>query len=150
MAYDSISKSMRYDRINVLVVDDNRHMRLIIVTILRSFGVQKIFECRDGTEGLLAMQRHSIDVVMTDLKMWPMDGIEFVRKLRSGTCSRSREVPVVMISADATLARITEARDASVDQFLAKPFSPRRLVQALHHAILYPRPNVVYVEVVID
>jgi CheY-like chemotaxis protein len=54
------------------------------------------------------------------------------------------------LSLSASYAAGPAARDASVDQFLAKPFSPRRLVQALHHAILYPRPNVVYVEVVID
>ncbi|MFN9848676.1 MAG: response regulator transcription factor, partial [Alphaproteobacteria bacterium] len=73
---------MRYDLLNILLVDDNHNMRLLLAEILRAIGVTRIFEAKDGAEGLKMMRDYPIDVVMTDLSMQPMDGIEFVRLLR--------------------------------------------------------------------
>ncbi len=71
------------------------------------------------------MRDHPIDVVMTDLSMQPLDGIDFVRLLRNSPDSPNQIAPVIMITGHSTFARVNEARDAGVCEFLAKPLTAR-------------------------
>ncbi len=131
---------VRYDLLKILLVDDNQNMRLLLAEILRAIGVTRIFEAKDGAEGLKMMRDYPIDVVMTDLSMQPMDGIEFVRLLRNSPDSSNRMAPVVMITGHSTYVRVSEARDAGVTEFLAKPLTARGVVERLHQAIENKRP----------
>jgi two-component system chemotaxis response regulator CheY len=133
---------MRYDLLKVLLVDDNRYARLLLAEMLRAVGVVEIFEAADGAEGLALMQASPIDLVITDLSMRPMDGIDFVKLLRTSPDSPNQFVPVIMITGHATMARLNEARDAGVNEFMAKPFTPRAMLQRLQLAIQQPRPFV--------
>ena len=133
---------MRYDLLKVLLVDDNRYARALLAEILRAVGVQEIFEAIDGADGLAQMQAAPIDVVFTDLSMAPMDGIDFVRLLRTSPDSPNQFAPVIMVTGQATRARLDAARDAGVTEFVAKPFTPRAVLQRLHQAIEQPRPFV--------
>lgn len=131
---------VRYDLLKILLVDDNQYMRLLLAEILRAVGVTRIHEANDGAEGLKMMRDFPIDVVMTDLSMQPMDGIEFVKLLRNSPESPNRMAPVVMITGHSTYARVNEARDAGVTEFLAKPLTARGVVERLHQAIDNKRP----------
>ena len=133
---------MRYDLLKILVVDDNHYVRVLVISILRAIGVQKIYEANDGAEGLQMMRDRDIDIIMTDLSMQPLDGIDFVRLLRNSPDSPNRMVPVIMVTGHSTLSRITEARDAGVNEFLAKPLAARGVIERLHQAIDNPRPYV--------
>jgi len=133
---------MRYDLLKVLLVDDNRYARALLAEILRAVGVREIFEAVDGADGLAQMQATPIDVVITDLSMAPMDGIDFVRLLRTSPDSPNQFAPVIMVTGQATRARLDAARDAGVTEFVAKPFTPRAVLQRLHLAIEQPRPFV--------
>jgi CheY-like chemotaxis protein len=133
---------VRYDLLQILVVDDNHYIRILLTEILRSIGVQRIHEATDGAEGLQMMRDHDIDIVMTDLSMQPLDGIDFVRLLRNSPDSPNKMAPVIMITAHSTLARVHEARDAGVNEFLAKPLTARGVIERLHQAIEHPRPYV--------
>jgi CheY-like chemotaxis protein len=126
---------VRYDLLKILLVDDNQYMRLLLAEILRAIGVTHIYEAKDGAEGLKMMRDHPIDVVMTDLSMQPMDGIEFVKLLRNSPESPNRMAPVVMITGHSTYIRVNEARDAGVTEFMAKPITARGVVERLHQAI---------------
>ena len=130
---------MRYDQLTVLVVDDSRHTRVLLAEILRALGVSRILEASDGSEGLKQASTTLLDLVITDLSMQPMDGLDFVRLLRRSPDTPNQSVPVVMITGQATLARVNEARDAGVSEFLAKPFNARDVVRRLHQAIERPR-----------
>jgi len=131
---------VRYDLLNILVVDDNHYIRILLTEILRAIGVTRIHEATDGAEGLQMMRDHDIDVVMTDLSMQPLDGIDFVRLLRNSPDSPNKMAPIIMITGHSTLQRVHEARDAGVDEFLAKPLTARGVIQRLHQAIEHPRP----------
>lgn len=131
---------MRYNLLKILLVDDNQFMRALLVEILRAIGVQHIYEANDGAEGLQMMRDHAIDVVMTDLSMQPLDGIDFVRLLRNSPDSPNQMAPVIMITAHSTLARVHEARDAGVSEFLTKPLAARGVIERLHQAVEHPRP----------
>lgn len=130
---------MRYDLLRILLVDDNHYMRLLLGEILRAIGVHYIYEAHDGAEGLQMMRDHKIDVVMTDLSMQPLDGIDFVRLLRNSPDSPDQLAPVIMITGHSTFARVNEARDAGVSEFLTKPLTARGVVERLHQAVEFPR-----------
>jgi CheY-like chemotaxis protein len=133
---------VRYDLLKILLVDDNHYMRVLLAEILRAIGVIQIYEANDGAEGLQMMRDHPIDIVMTDLSMQPLDGIDFVRLLRNSPDSPNQLAPVIMITGHSTFARVNEARDAGVSEFLAKPLTARGVVERLHQAIEHPRPFV--------
>ena len=129
---------MRYDLLKVLLVDDNHHMRMLLTEILRALGVRQIFEASDGGEGLQAIRHNLIDIIMTDLAMQPLDGIDFVRLLRK-TPGPSQMTPVIMITGHSTLQRVHEARDAGVNEFLAKPLTARGVLGRVALVIDNPR-----------
>lgn len=129
---------LRYDLLKVLLVDDNHHMRVLLTEILRALGVRHIFEASDGAEGLQAIRHNPVDIIMTDLSMQPLDGIDFVRLLRR-TPGHSQMTPVIMITGHSTLQRVHEARDAGVNEFLAKPLTARGVLGRVALVIDHPR-----------
>ena len=133
---------MRYDLLKILLVDDNHYMRVLLAEILRAIGVKEIYEANDGAEGLQMMRDHSVDIVMTDLSMQPLDGIDFVRLLRQSPDSPTPLCPVIMITGHSTVARVNEARDAGVNEFLAKPLTARGVIERIHQVVENPRTYV--------
>ena len=131
---------MRFELLKILLVDDNHHMRVLLTEILRAIGVKQIYEANDGAEALALMRGHAIDIVMTDLSMQPMDGIDFVRLLRNSPDSPNQMCPVIMITGHSTQRRVTEARDAGVNEFLAKPLTARGVLDRIGMVIDHPRP----------
>jgi two-component system chemotaxis response regulator CheY len=133
---------LRFELLRILVVDDNHHMRVLLTEILRAIGVRHVYEVADGTEALLAMRRQPMDMVITDLAMAPMDGIDFVRLLRNAADSPNTLCPVLMVSGHSSSRRVAEARDAGVNEFLAKPVTARGVLERVVEMIDHPRPYV--------
>jgi two-component system chemotaxis response regulator CheY len=131
---------LRYELLKILLVDDNHYMRVLLGEILRAIGVQHIFEANDGAEALQAMRKSPVDIVMTDLSMQPLDGIDFVRLLRNSPDSPNPMVPVIMITGHSTMQRVNEAREAGVNEFLAKPLTARGVIERLTQVVENPRP----------
>lgn len=129
---------MRLDRVKILIVDDNEHGRTLLAQMLRALGARHLVEASNGEEALAAVHEHEIDIVLTDLVMSPIDGFAFVRALR--TESPRPRIPVIMISGHSTLRTISEARDAGVNEFLAKPLSASGLVERLQRVVLHAKP----------
>jgi len=132
--------SVRFDLLKILLVDDNHHMRVLIGEILRAIGVRAVFEATDGAEALTIMRQHPVDMVMTDLAMEPLDGIDFVRLLRNSPDSPNQMCPVIMITGHSTQKRVQEARDAGVTEFLAKPVTARGVIDRITRIVEHPRP----------
>lgn len=133
---------MRYDLLKILLVDDNHHMRVLLSEILKAIGVRQIYEAADGAQGLQMMRNHSVDMVMTDLSMQPLDGIDFVRLMRRSPDSPNQMCPVIMITGHSTMSRVAEARDAGVNEFLTKPLTARGVVERIGQIVNHPRPFV--------
>ena len=128
---------MRYELLRILLVDDNQHMRVLLTEILRAIGVVHIHEGADGAEGLQQLRNHAIDIVMTDLSMQPLDGIDFVRLLRNSPDSPNQMIPVIMITGHSTMRRVAEA-----NEFLAKPLTARGVLERLNRIVEHPRPYI--------
>lgn len=114
-------------------------MRALLTAILRAIGVKNIFEASDGAEALQALRSHDFDLIMTDLQMEPLDGIDFVRLLRNSPDSPCPMVPVIMITGHSTMRRVAEARDVGVTEFLSKPVTARGVLQRIGLVIDHPR-----------
>lgn len=132
----------RLDRLTALVVDDNQHMRSLVRTILESLGVSQILEARDGAHALEKMGQTQIDLLIVDWNMEPMDGLALTRHLRTSADSPDQFVPVIMLSGHTERARVMQARDAGVTEFMAKPVSARSLYARIVSIIENPRPFV--------
>ncbi len=133
---------MRFELLNILLVDDNHHMRVLLTEILRAIGVRQVLEANDGAEALQIMRVHQIDIIMTDLAMQPLDGLDFVRKLRNAPESPNPMAPVIMITGHSTQRRVREARDVGVNEFLSKPVTARGVLERIGRVVDSPRPFV--------
>lgn len=74
---------MNLTKARILIVEDDRLMRSLIVNGLRQLGIQDVHECDDGTGGLLSASKLQPDLILTDIHMEPMNGLEFVKQLRA-------------------------------------------------------------------
>jgi CheY-like chemotaxis protein len=133
---------VRFDLLKILLVDDNHHMRVLLTEILRAIGVQQVIEATDGAEALQQMRQHQVDIIMSDLAMQPLDGIDFVRLLRNSPDSPNPMAPVIMITGHSTLKRVNEARDAGVNEFLSKPVTAKGVLDRIGRVVDNPRPFV--------
>jgi len=126
----------------ILLVDDNHHMRVLLTEILRAIGVRQVYEANDGAEALQVMRTHQIDIIMSDLAMQPLDGIDFVRLLRNSPDSPNPMAPVIMITGHSTHKRVNEARDVGVNEFLSKPVTAKGVLDRISRVVENPRPFV--------
>jgi len=126
----------------VLVVEDNAFMLRLFARLMRDLGFGSVLTAHDGLSALAAMRTASVDLVVCDYSMAPMDGLEFVRLVRRGSASPNPDVPVIMVTAHAELFRIQAARDAGIDDVLVKPVSSERLYGRIRAVLANPRPFV--------
>jgi two-component system, chemotaxis family, chemotaxis protein CheY len=133
---------LRFELLKILLVDDNHHMRVLLTEILRAIGVRDVFEATDGAEALKSLRANPIDIIMTDLAMQPLDGIDFVRLLRNSPESPNPMAPVIMITGHSTHRRVQEARDVGVNEFLSKPVTARGVLSRIGQVVDNPRPFV--------
>ena len=132
----------KFDRLKVLVVDDNAHMRKLVTTILQAFGVLQIQEAEDGQRAWAALREFNPDVVVVDWVMEGMSGIELVQMMRSNPQAPNPFVPVIMLTGYTSLDRVMRARDAGINEFIAKPVSVKTMMSRLVAVIEHPRPYV--------
>jgi two-component system chemotaxis response regulator CheY len=115
----------------VLIVDDSATTRCLIGRTLRIGGlnVDCIVEASDGSEALAVVRAQRVDLVLTDLNMPGFDGIALTRTLRKDPLTR--DIPVVVISADPSPVHARVLADAGVRAFIRKPFTPEMLRNTL-------------------
>jgi two-component system, chemotaxis family, chemotaxis protein CheY len=138
-----MSGGYRFERLKVLVVDDNAHMRKLVVAILRAFGVVEIFEASDGERAWTLLRQGNPDVIVLDWMLeGEMSGLDFTRKLRNAQDSPNPFVPIIMLTGHTHIDHVRQARDAGVNEFLAKPVSVSAVLMRLISVIEHPRPYV--------
>jgi two-component system, chemotaxis family, chemotaxis protein CheY len=121
--------------ISVMIVDDSAVMRGFIrrVLTLAGFEVSECLEASNGEEALAGLEGHSVDVILTDINMPKMNGEELLRRLE--TDARLRSVPTLVISTDATKARILKMLSLGAQGYMTKPFSPEALREELERVL---------------
>lgn len=122
-------------RLSVLVVDDSEPMQKLLQVLLTGYGATQITQAGNGVEALAILKETAFDLIITDLAMRPMDGMEFSRRLRTPGSHVSPDVPVLMITAHSDLPTIKAALDAGVSEFLVKPIAAASLYRQIDKAL---------------
>ena len=114
-------------KLKVLIVDDSSVMRKIVERSLRQAGLDlsEVLEASNGAEALVEVQKGAVDMILSDINMPVMDGLEFLKNL-SGV-EAAKGVPVVMITTEGSEARVVEALSAGAKGYLRKPFTPEQV-----------------------
>lgn len=113
--------------LNVLVVDDSDVIRTMILKTLRlaDVPVGSAFEAANGREALAVVDSNWVDLVVADINMPVMDGVEMLRRLRADT--RHAELPVIVVTTEGSIERVAELESAGVSAYVRKPFTPETI-----------------------
>jgi len=128
--------------LQVLLVDDNQHMRAITSAVLQSAGVRRVREASDGGAALEILREHAIDLAIVDFNMFPLDGVEFTRLVRNSPDTTNPYLPIIMMTGHSEKSRVYEARDAGVTEFVVKPITAKAILDRIQAVIFRPRPFV--------
>jgi DNA-binding NtrC family response regulator len=117
------------NKARVLIVDDDHEMRVSLAHLLDSAG-HDTQVAKSAAEGLALLNSYGPDVILSDVRMPEMDGLEFQQKVRDAS-----RVPVILISAHGDIPMAVNALQEGAYSFVEKPFEPRRLLGILKNAI---------------
>lgn len=134
-----MSDGVHYDRLRLLIVDDNHHMRILLAEVLRAIGVRQIEEAGDGGHAMALLRDQTFDVIIADLIMPGSGGLEFIRQLRA-TEGPNQMSPVIVVSGQSTGQAVRDARDVGTNEFLTKPIAVRPVLERLHAVLTHARP----------
>ncbi len=135
-----MSDKYNFSSFSVLIIDDNRFIRAMVVDLCRSFGFRTVMDVEDAPTALSLMRQMPFDFVICDWEMQPLDGHDFVKMIRTAKDSPNRFLPIIMLTGHTEVQRVYEARDAGVTEFLAKPISAKTLLTRFCTVIDKPRP----------
>jgi two-component system chemotaxis response regulator CheY len=112
------------ENIRALIVDDSAVMRKIVERSLRQagLGLAQVLEAGNGAEALAAVEANQVDLILCDINMPVMDGLEFVKKLAG--MDNAKGVPVVMITTEGSEGHVVQALSAGARGYIRKPFTP--------------------------
>lgn len=112
------------DNVRALIVDDSSVMRKIVERSLRQAGlaIAEVIEASNGAEALAAIESHEVDLILCDINMPVMDGLEFVKQLSQ--MPKGKGIPVVMITTEGSEGHVVQALSAGARGYIRKPFTP--------------------------
>lgn len=115
---------------NILIVDDSATMRKIIMRGLRQAGIENadFKEAGDGLEGMKAMESTTFDLILSDVNMPNMNGLDFVKAVKE---KMPTPPPIVMITTEGSEEVIKEAMSRGAKGYLKKPFTPDKIQEVI-------------------
>jgi two-component system chemotaxis response regulator CheY len=110
--------------IRALIIDDSSVMLKIVERSLRQAGINltQVLEAGNGAEALGVLQESKVDLILCDINMPVMDGLEFVKQLAG--VENGKGVPVVMITTEGSESHVVQALSAGARGYIRKPFTP--------------------------
>ena len=116
---------------NILIVDDSTITRMVLKKTIAMAGIptESILEANNGHEGLKLLKEHPVDLILADLNMPEMNGLEMTRHILADESVSS--IPVVVISTEASKTRIDQLHSQGIQKFIHKPFTPELIREVL-------------------
>ncbi|WP_421876820.1 response regulator [Pacificispira sp.] len=146
-----MAKSDPYMSCRLLIVDDNQPTRLLLREMLKSEGLTGVREASGGAEALRLLETYPFDVVLADMEMPDMSGLDLLRKVRRDGVALNRAIPFVFVTAHANPALVGKARELGVTGYVLKPITigqvrakldlALRQGRALHDSQAKPKPE---------
>ncbi|BCS53844.1 response regulator [Geobacter sp. SVR] len=119
----------------ILIADDSKAMRALLVSSIESLGDFNIVEASNGFEALRLLPRENVDLILTDINMPDINGLELISYLR--TNSNYLDIPVIIISTEGSQKDIDKGKLLGANEYVVKPFDPAR-IQELVKGFLCP------------
>jgi len=119
----------------ILIVDDSATMRSVIKRAVKmaDMPVGEFLEAPGGRQALDIMQQKQIDLVLADINMPGMNGIEMIERMHADESTRA--IPVVVISTEASSARVEPLQEKGVVGYVHKPFTPETIRDVIYEVI---------------
>jgi two-component system, chemotaxis family, chemotaxis protein CheY len=117
--------------LDVLIVDDSAAIRKILQRVLRQAEIPlgTVYEAADGAEALETLRKQKVGLVLSDINMPNMDGLEFLTQVRAEPAWE--KLPVVMVSTEGTHAKVLEAVERGASGYVRKPFTADQIKEKL-------------------
>jgi len=116
----------------VLTVDDSRTMLAMLQHTLSKAGFE-VLQAADGQQGLDVLAQRNVDVVITDINMPIMDGIEFIKNVRGSGGNQS--LPILILTTETSQEKRNEGRSAGGTGWIVKPFDPEKLISVINRVV---------------
>jgi len=113
---------------NILIVDDSESIREVVSFTLENEGYN-VLVGDDGTDAMKFLDGRQIDLVITDLHMPQMNGIELIKNIRA--MDSYKRIPILFLTTESQAAKKMEAKEAGATGWIVKPFVPAKLIAAL-------------------
>ncbi len=131
-----------FENLRILVADRNPEFKMVMRTLLNSLKIMQFKFITSAKLTFEAANTGKFDVAIIDRNLEDYPGIAAVNMMRMSPRSQETMLPVIMMAANWNEAQIKVARDAGVNEYLAKPFSPAHFLKRLDAIIHHPRPFV--------
>ncbi|HEY5522124.1 MAG TPA: response regulator [Desulfuromonadaceae bacterium] len=114
----------------ILIADDSASMRAFLVAIVEALGDYQIVEASSGFEALRLLPRDRVDLILTDINMPDINGLELISYLRNHP--NYKDIPLFIISTEGSPKDIEKGKQLGADEYIVKPFSPATLQQLIN------------------
>lgn len=118
--------------LRVLTVDDSRTILAMLHHTLSNAGF-KVLQAEDGKQGLEVLKSESVDVVITDINMPVMDGIEFIKNVRAS--GQYQSLPILILTTETSQDKRDQGKAAGGTGWIVKPFDPDKLISVIHRVV---------------
>lgn len=116
----------------IMTMDDSASIRMMVSLSLKEAGFE-VVEATDGVDGLAKLDEHDISMVIADVNMPVMDGIQFVRRMRAHP--KHRFTPVLMLTTESQNSMKEKGREAGATGWIVKPFKPEQLINIVRKVL---------------
>ena len=121
--------------LSVLIVDDDQITRTMVARMLANMGIKFITQAENGVDAIKIVRSHRPNIVLCDIEMEPMSGIQVLEALRHSVQWKERGIPLIFLTNRADSEVVAKARELGVSAFLLKPVTPERLRDRIIRAI---------------
>jgi DNA-binding response OmpR family regulator len=122
---------MSIDSKGILVVDDNEDIRSLLSLVLQKENYL-VYLAANGTEAIQIVKNNKVDLILLDVMMPGLSGLEVLKIIREDKDKNINEIPIVMITAKSTVSDIDAAVELGASSYIIKPFRPANLVEKVN------------------
>lgn len=122
-----------------MIVDDDRLVQKLVADVLKNLGFGKTLKADDGKMALKMLETAAVDFIFCDWRMPEMSGPEFIKSVRSGKTRVNPFIPIIMLTGNAEVHQVIEARNIGANDYLIKPFTVKQITKRIIELVDNPR-----------
>jgi DNA-binding NarL/FixJ family response regulator len=116
--------------VNALIIDDEAHVRVLVRVLLKQLGIETVWEAPDGAAALVQAAAHKPDVILLDINLPQVGGLEVLAKLKAA----HPRIPVIIVSSQSTMKTVIQTRELGATAYVLKHAPKSEVLQMLSDA----------------